>query len=33
MTVDSIVNVQHGYTLRDAQTYGASRDIFVRVRQ
>ena len=32
MTVDSIVNVQHGYTLSGAQTYGASRDIFVRVR-
>jgi hypothetical protein len=32
MTVDSIVNVQHGYSLAGAQTYGASRDIFVRVR-
>ena len=32
MTVDSIVNVQHGYTLSGAQTYGASRDVFVRVR-
>jgi hypothetical protein len=32
MTVDSIVNVQHGYSLSGAQTYGASRDIFVRVR-
>ena len=32
MIVDSIVNVQHGYTLKDAQTYGASRDVFVRVQ-
>ena len=32
MTVDSIVNVQHGYSLAGAQTYGASKDVFVRVR-
>jgi len=31
MVVESIVNVQHGYTLAGAQTYGASRDVFVRV--
>jgi hypothetical protein len=32
MIVESFVNVQHGYTLSGAQTYGASRDVFVRVR-
>jgi hypothetical protein len=32
MVVESLVNVQHGYTLSGAQTYGASRDVFVRVR-
>ena len=31
MVVESIVNVQHGYTANGAQTYGASRDVFVRV--
>jgi hypothetical protein len=31
MVVESLVNVQHGYTLAGAQTYGASRDVFVRV--
>ena len=30
MVVESIVNVQHGYTANGAQTYGASRDVFVR---
>ena len=32
MIVDSIVNVQHGYSLAGAQTYGASRDVFIRIR-
>ena len=32
MIVESIVNVQHGYTVSGAQTYGVSTDIFVRVR-
>lgn len=31
MTVESIVNVQHGYTATGAQIYGSSRDVFVRV--
>jgi hypothetical protein len=31
MIVESVVNVQHGYSARGAQTYGASTDIFVRV--
>ena len=31
MTVDSIVNVQHGYTLSGSQTYGSGRDVYVRV--
>lgn len=32
MTVESIVNVQHGYTLSGAKTYGAGKDVFVRVK-
>jgi hypothetical protein len=32
MTVESVVNVQHGYSLSGAQTYSASKDIFVRVK-
>jgi hypothetical protein len=32
MTVESVVNVQHGYTLSGAQTYSASKDTFVRVK-
>jgi hypothetical protein len=32
MIVESIVNVQHGYSARDAQVYGASRDVYVRVK-
>jgi hypothetical protein len=32
MIVESIVNVQHGYTAAGAQTYGVSKDTFVRVR-
>ena len=31
MIVESVVNVQHGYTLSGAQTYSASRDVFVKV--
>jgi hypothetical protein len=31
MIVESVVNVQHGYTLTGAQTYSASRDTFVKV--
>jgi hypothetical protein len=31
MTVESIVNVQHGYTATGAQTYGISTDVFVRL--
>ena len=32
MIVESIVNVQHGYSVTGAQTYGASTDVYVRVR-
>ena len=32
MIVESIVNVQHGYTAAGAQTYGVSTDVFVRAR-
>ena len=32
MIVESIVNVQHGYTATKAQTYGVSKDTFVKVR-
>jgi hypothetical protein len=31
MIVESIVNVQHGYSVSGAQTYGVSRDVFVKV--
>lgn len=31
MIVESIVNVQHGYSAAGAQTYGVSKDVFVRV--
>ena len=31
MIVESIVNVQHGYTAAGAKVYGSSRDVFVRV--
>lgn len=30
MTVESVVNVQHGYTQLNAKTYGAGKDVFVR---
>ncbi len=30
MIVESVVNVQHGYSALGAKTYGASRDVFVR---
>lgn len=32
MTVESVVNVQHGYSVSNAKIYGAGRDVFVRVR-
>ena len=32
MIVESIVEVQHGYTLSGAKNYGAGKDVFVRVR-
>ena len=31
MIVESIVNVQHGYSASGAQTYGASKDVFVKL--
>jgi hypothetical protein len=31
MVVESVVNVQHGYSTVGAKTYGASTDVFVRV--
>ena len=30
MIVESVINVQHGYSALGAKTYGASRDVFVR---
>lgn len=33
MIVESIVNVQHGYSALGAKTYGAARDVFVRASQ
>jgi hypothetical protein len=30
VVVESIVNVQHGYTQLNAKTYGAGKDVFVR---
>jgi hypothetical protein len=31
LTVESTVNVQHGYTVSGAKVYGAGKDVFVRV--
>jgi hypothetical protein len=33
MQVDTVLVVQHGYSLRGSQNYGAGKDIFTRVRQ
>ena len=33
MIVESVINVQHGYSALGAKTYGAARDVFVRVPQ
>ena len=33
MIVESVINVQHGYSLTGAQTYSTSKDVFVRVRR
>jgi hypothetical protein len=33
MTVETLVVVEHGYTLRGAQNYGIGKDIFRRVQQ
>ncbi len=30
MIVESVVNVQHGYSVAGAKTYGSGRDVFVR---
>jgi poly(3-hydroxybutyrate) depolymerase len=30
VVVESVVNVQHGYTQLNAKTYGAGKDVFVR---
>jgi hypothetical protein len=32
MVVESIVEVQHGYTLSGAKNYGSGKDVFVKVR-
>lgn len=32
MLVDSVLVVQHGYTLKGSQNYGAGKDVFTRVR-
>ena len=31
LTIESTVNVQHGYTLNNARVYGSGRDVFVRI--
>jgi hypothetical protein len=31
MIVESVLNVQHGYSFSGAKTYGAGKDVFVRV--
>ncbi len=33
MIVDSVLEVQHGYTLAKAKNYGAGKDVYVRVRR
>ena len=32
LLVESVLVVQHGYTIRGAQNYGSGRDVFTRVR-
>jgi hypothetical protein len=32
MSVDTVVEVQHGYTLKGAKNYGTGRDVYTRVR-
>jgi hypothetical protein len=32
MIVESVVNVQHGYSLSGSQTYSTSKDVFVKVK-
>jgi len=32
MSVDTVVEVQHGYTLKGAKNYGTGKDIYTRVR-
>ena len=32
MTVDTVVEVQHGYTLKGAKNYGTGKDVYTRVR-
>jgi hypothetical protein len=33
MLVDTVLVVQHGYTLKGTQNYGAGKDVFTRVRE
>ena len=33
LTIESAVNVQHGYSMSRGKVYGAGRDVFVRVPQ
>ena len=32
MSVDTVVEVQHGYTLKGAKNYGTGKDVYTRVR-
>ena len=33
MLVETVLVVQHGYTLKGTQNYGAGKDVFTRVRE
>ena len=33
MLVDTVLVVQHGYSLKGTQNYGAGKDVYTRVRQ
>ena len=33
MVVETVLVVQHGYTLKGTQNYGSGKDVFTRVRE
>ena len=33
MLVETVLVVQHGYTLKGTQNYGAGKDVFTRVKE